>query len=885
MFISIKNQVYIILFLLLSLTIAQAYFSTLSSQTYSANVEKTQATLKNIIQVKTLQTEVIDLQRNVLIYKQTGSQSAIERFNELLADLIRRLETLQSTQFDEQNQTQYLDYLQSMLEHLKAYRENFAQVVSSRKNRESLFQTNVLDALENIRNNIISFQNPVLIEQSEKIERLLLAAENAAFQYLASPDYQYIEDFNQAILNLQLILKPFSDQETLVETSVSLSSSIKTDFYRLTQLTTGYVFLINVVMTGSANEFLFVSRQLAELVEQQQANINLQTKTEANHILLKNLFLTAAAITITLFTALILGFRVLMPINSMSKIFRKLSSGEYVEKLPSIERKDEIGELAQAASVFQNKNEQTESLLKQAQKQNERHRQMNEELADAKIKAEQATESKSMFLANMSHEIRTPLNGVIGLLDLCLKTDLNFQQKEYLSKALFSGQILMNVINDILDFSKIEAGKLDIESVNFSFNRLIESLLSNMSVRVKDKPVKIKLHVDPNLPVQLKGDPIRISQVILNLTNNAIKFTERGYVQLSFAVEADLQQDSILFKASVEDTGIGMTEQQLSRIFNSFTQADGGTSRKYGGTGLGLSIVKQLVELMNGEVHASSIPGQGTRFDVSFRLQANKAERFIDVLDCPVNKIWIAESQTGSILSPVTLTEYGLIPNIFSHKSLQTKTFNQQSLLLIELASLLEWQQLKDKILQLNQQCKLLIITDENEVAVELPAELNKLLLPAIPGQLIEKLNQTWHPDKKALQATSNQATETKFKGHVLLVDDNDINRIVAGEMLASFGVEFDEAQNGQEAVEKIIQKPDYDMVFMDIQMPVLDGYQATQKIIEQGFTELKICGLSANAMKQDFDRAFANGMVDYMTKPLQVEDIKNILAKYLTPA
>ena len=271
---------------------------------------------------------------------------------------------------------------------------------------------------------------------------------------------------------------------------------------------------------------------------------------------------------------------------------------------------NEIGALARAAAVFQQKNEQTQQLLEESQQLNAQQEQLNQQLEQEKHKAEKATAMKSEFLANMSHEIRTPMNGIIGLIDLTLKTQLEEKQRFYLEKAAYSSQLMMGVINDILDFSKIEAGKLDISPTQVDLNPLIDNLIASLQPKATEKSLLLRIDVDPNLPAQILIDPLRFSQILLNLGSNAIKFTDQGHVELTF----ERHQNDI--KLQVRDTGIGMNKAQLERVFDSFTQADGSTSRKYGGTGLGLSIVRQLVTLQHGHLEVESEPGQGSCFSV-----------------------------------------------------------------------------------------------------------------------------------------------------------------------------------------------------------------------------------------------------------------------------
>ena len=242
---------------------------------------------------------------------------------------------------------------------------------------------------------------------------------------------------------------------------------------------------------------------------------------------------------------------------------------------------------------------------------------LNIELAIEKNNAEKAAKSKSLFLANMSHEIRTPMNGIIGLIDLTLKTNITEAQKKYLEKASFSGQILMNVINDILDFSKIEAGKMDIESIEFPVDTIIDNIVSAMSLTPVEKGLNFRITYSSSLPEKIHGDPLRISQVLLNLCNNAFKFTDHGQVHVHFDFKEE-NNESFL-QISIEDTGIGLNKQEIDNIFQSFTQADGSTSRKYGGTGLGLTIVRQLTELMGGHISVTSRKGYGSCFKVSIK--------------------------------------------------------------------------------------------------------------------------------------------------------------------------------------------------------------------------------------------------------------------------
>ncbi|KMT65381.1 ATP-binding protein [Catenovulum maritimum] len=896
MFNSIKAQIMLVVCVLTSLTIVQIYFSYQSEQSYTSGIENTQSTISKIDLVKDLQREVVDLQRNVLIYKDNGSESAQSRFKQIVESISTKLSQLANVESEYKLPQEHLDYVSSMQGHLKDYQENFEQVVSGREQRDTLFKVKILNQFNALINELPTVTNDEKLTQINLIKLKLLSAENQVFHYVLEADFAKVNEFNLSLNECLTLVN--SAQLDNTDYVVSAIKNIKIDFNRLTQITRGYVFLINVVMTGSANEFLYLTNELNELVSQRQAEINQQIQTQISSIRNKNMLLSVLSIVITIFIVLILSLRLLIPINSISHVFRKLAKGETGLAIPSKERQDEIGELAQAASVFQQTNLQTKELLESAQHQNKLHAKMNDDLADAKVKAEQATAAKSMFLANMSHEIRTPLNGVVGLIDLCLKSKLNEKQQEYLSKAFYSSQILMNVINDILDFSKIEAGKLDIEAIEFDFNLMLESLISNIQIRANEKNNRLILEVSPHVPLKMTGDPTRISQVILNLANNAIKFTDSGLVKIVINTSHENGEDFLVVK--VIDTGIGMSPEQLSRIFESFTQADGSTSRKYGGTGLGLSIVKQLVKLMGGHITAKSVENEGTEFCADFKLLAKSNTTQTDLFNFAPNQIYYFADNNQTFIQKSLLTDYGFGCDImasaeiadFSKSAISLATDNGLSanLVLIELSLDSDIKFLADFVVKLNKLgLTCLFLYEDNQVGKYFSTDLKglaKLSLPSTPANFINKLNSLSQNREKKLDSgtkhTTADSAKPKYKGKVLLVDDNEINLLVAYEIMNSFGVEIDMAEDGQQAIDKYKEYRNYDIIFMDIQMPVLDGYQATQEIIKIGCNETKICGLSANAMKEDLDKAFSLGMSDYISKPLQVKDIENVLKKYL---
>jgi len=535
---------------------------------------------------------------------------------------------------------------------------------------------------------------------------------------------------------------------------------------------------------------------------------------------------------------------------------------------------------------------QTTSLLEQSQKLNAQQKKLNTELVISNQKARQATASKSIFLANMSHEIRTPINGIIGLLGLVLKTELTKKQQNYLNKANYSSQILMSLINDILDFSKIEAGKLDIENVTFSLNSVFTNLLANISNLAQDKNLNIHFYADPSLPYQLVGDPLRINQVLLNICSNAIKFSRNGCITINITHQKNQGDQRMTLCTEVIDTGIGMTDEQLLKIFTPFTQADGSTNRKYGGTGLGLSIVKQLVDLMDGKLSASSKLHKGSTFTVELPLSyVNSTHTILASPNIDRGKLYYFKKAPTGLVTDDYFEHLGLNYYHFPITQLSkiVEQITDEDTVIIDIANQQAHRENWTLIKTLSENgINTGFITDTQPI--NLPLQLHDewshecLTHPFSHQQFLNFIHGSYKLQPKSKDRVSFQEGEKQgqYQGHILLVEDNKINQLVTGEMLEALGISYDIAENGKQAVTKIINSLHYDMVLMDIQMPLMDGYEATLTLRESGFTDLIICGLSANAMKQDYAKAREVGMNDYLTKPIKQFSFEKVLSKYL---
>ncbi len=526
-------------------------------------------------------------------------------------------------------------------------------------------------------------------------------------------------------------------------------------------------------------------------------------------------------------------------------------------------------------------------------------RRQKEALAKAKAEAEQANRFKSYFLANMSHEIRTPMNAIMGFSYLALQTELNTRQYHYMDKIHASAQALLGVINDILDFSRIEAGKLEIENVPFSLDEVYENLADITMIRAEEKGLELTFHHDPAVIDNLLGDPLRLGQVLANLVGNAIKFTEKGGVSVS--VEKERQEgERVWLRFTVSDTGIGIPPEQIHRLFDAFTQLDDSTTRRYGGSGLGLSICHHLVKLMGGAIEARSVPNQGSSFIFHLPFTPIKSAvqkltpdpdlrglRALVVDDNPSAREILAERLTSFTFESSTAQNAEQALALLKAAEAEDKPFQ---------LVLMDWRMPGMNGVEAGRHIKhggelthvpaVILVTGYGREEVMRQAESagmdGFLIKPVSPSTLFDTVIRVLGGSRMSGDGAPHSEVRGYLQGRVLLVEDNTVNQQVAREILEGMGLEVAIAENGREAVDAV-KTGDYDLVLMDIQMPEMDGYEATRRIRTQtGKKTLPIVAMTAHAMSGERERCLAAGMNEHVPKPIDPARLFATLSRWL---
>lgn len=726
---------------------------------------------------------VSELQRYILAFSNTEKGASSAQLQSIRNELALDIDQLLSKNTLENSEEK------SKLEQMRRVAQDFSEKIENlekeRSFREALVNEKLganFDALDVELDKI--FQISGRRTQKEialnlwSIQQNISDAETLSGRYFVKREFQLrqrvLKDLQAATSSLKGKSPLVVDLDSKLEVNkvIALLDETILLFNKAVQADRNYLFLVNVVIAGETSELSNLSESLKSAKLQRQNALFLVTEKHIALIQRFAIFVSLIGALIAAVAAIIIGARISRPLQSITHTFSRLVSGEAISEIPGMNRKDEIGQLALAANIFRKNNERTQELLSQTEKLAEdlTHREKALELAVAT--AQDANLAKSQFLANMSHELRTPMNAILGMLFLLQKTDLNSRQTDYAVKTEGAARSLLSLLNDILDLSKAEAGKMELDPIPFNVEHVFRDLNVILATNLAAKPVELHLSIGDGVPHYLFGDALRLKQVLINLGGNAIKFTERGSVGISVTQVFDSEDQPVL-KFSVRDTGIGIAPESQEKIFNSFTQAEASTTRRFGGTGLGLAISQRLVALMGGMLTLESELGKGSCFHFCIKLP----------------QLSVSEIEA----------------------------FNEKS---------------------------------KSSALVVGSAKLKDMRL--------------------------------------LLVEDNLTNQQIAVELLAAEGAKVIVANDGLEAVNilrhnlQTLHRADFDVVLMDLQMPVMDGLSATREIRNNlCLLELPILAMTANAMASDRELCLNASMNDHIGKPFDINNVIQLLRKH----
>lgn len=847
-----------------------------------------------------VEADIIELNRKILVFRITDSQSSIADIQKLLKSLKISIKTLSVSSESSQRSAEIYPKFMLSIENL------YEKTAKLNDDRTVLKQLHI--QLDNGFNNVYDMLD-TMTKQHKKTQEVVLLyeihssiafAQNQITQYFQSrankTRLNFIEKLNLAKTDItrysELETTSVKEKQLLTKLNNQLDTLKKT-FFRTVQADRNFVFLVNVVIAGEASELKSLSIQLKDYsIERQVSLLN-----DTNHNLKLYKFIAFVGSFFLMLIAILISGRVSQaitkPISDISKTFEDISKGQEIKSIPGINRQDEIGTLARSATLFKQNADETKRLLKETKELAKALSLREVELKLSAKKANLAADTKSAFLANMSHEIRTPMNGILGMINLLNDTKLTEKQQQFSQNIKTSAEALMRIINDILDYSKIESGKLSIEETAFKLEKLIADVGKVVEPNAHNKGLQLLCPDNAIDNVHIISDSVRLRQILLNLLSNAIKFTESGNIELSVIIKS-VDESSLSISFSVKDTGIGISENELGSLFQRFSQLDSALTRKAGGTGLGLAISAELVSMLGGKLEVKSNVGEGSTF--YFTIEVKKAEDTAPRVLTPSYTQFFAytnNEKLGLYLHSL-FSKWGSELHITSSLlSIESKVRQEDTdiVLLVDSAMLNHINETKLKQFKSNKIKIILLSSLADDFSLSVLNDLSDetVIKPISASDLFNaSCSLTKQFTEQHKQEHINQSDDSKlaeFSSTVLLVEDDEINQMVANGILAKYGISVDIAENGEAALNKLREKQ-YDMVFMDCMMPIMDGFTATQHLRDGHAGDLNlsipVIALTADVMEGVKEKCLSAGMSDYITKPIMANTLLDILKKWL---
>ena len=875
---SIKSKIVLAACLLTSLLLLQSYLFNYSQKSL-LNTQKIQhSALMQSENVTDLENDVVSLQGQAIAYVNHANENTIEKFNFYLKKANLSLSKLNMNASS--HTSSYQEELKRLKEYLNNYQETFSQVVINRTKREQLYITQFKQPIAELKAHIISLDTSTKNEKKAFYTNILLTISNlehATVSYLYKPNFDNAQNVKQNLEHLHLKLSSISKESNSL---ISHTTQLKQAYNQLVLLTRSYTFSINVVLTGIENELLYLANQIKDA---EKSKLDEAEKSLSSHLITNAEQANLLAVLITVILIVVSYFifnKVIKPITQLTALLNDMNNEKPVILDYESNNQSEIASAIKAANALYTKNKQTKELLIETQGLNIQMEAMNKELTIAITQAEKANQIKGDFVANMSHELRTPMNGVLGMLQLLKDSSLPTKQQHYADKAFSSAHNLLHILNNILDFSKLDSEEVKIESIPFTLDSIVNNTanLFQDTANQKGLALEFNLHADPHL--ELIGDPFYLNQIINNCVGNAIKFTDHGKIQL--IIETISQQKNIInLRFCIKDTGVGIKQEQLEKVFNSFYQGDASTTRKYGGTGLGLTISQQFAKVLGGYIQVRSEMNKGSEFyfTLPFTLPPQHKSKKRALLIAPkkeqVTKLITLLSDIN--ITPETTKEplraLAKISQPHSPFDIVILSLTQdEAKSSIILHKLIESSQAFEHALKI-----IVIITDtEQPILQEIHKDVHVIAKHYNDSDILKLLSP-----QKTITIAKDKAFN-KFKGcKALIVDDNPLNVEITTAMLKKLEVDSVAALNGLEAIE-CIKKETFNIILMDIQMPVMDGISATKKLRESGEI-LPIIALTAAVLPEDEKAAITAGMNDFLAKPLIFDTFYEVINKHLS--